>query len=230
MTSPSAALMPCPFDGGTEISFQADLGAGCRYKCECGVTTARYANEAAARAAWNRRSNPPAGQGAVPRTLSEFVNAPDDVKEKVGMEVVNAAIARQTAEQGTVLDPSVYDETDQHRTAPAAGAGELVERLREAMSRVGKMCSEGRPPKMRIPATPDDDDLFICNTIREAIAALSRPQGWKLVPMEPPDNFIEWLEHEMPSGTVISNARWWAPKIYRAMLSAAPNPDEEDNG
>lgn len=51
----------------------------------------------------------------------------------------------------------------------------LLERLRDVMARVGKMCCEGRPPAMSIPARPDrDDDLVICNAMREAAAELSR--------------------------------------------------------
>lgn len=45
----------------------------------------------------------------------------------------------------------------------------LLERLDDCMNRIGKMCKEGRPPKMRIPCTWDDDDIFIIATIREAI-------------------------------------------------------------
>ncbi len=54
---------------------------------------------------------------------------------------------------------------------------ELVAKLLESVERIGRMCSEGRPPKMRIPATPDDDDIFICTTIREAIASIAPVQG-----------------------------------------------------
>lgn len=50
----------------------------------------------------------------------------------------------------------------------------LIAKLQECQSRIGNMCSEGRPPKMSIPARPDyDDDLVICQTIRDTIAALS---------------------------------------------------------
>ena len=42
-------------------------------------------------------------------------------------------------------------------------------------------------------------------------------------------NFTEWLAREMPPGTVISDPRWWAPKIIRAFtdyrtLAEAANP------
>lgn len=43
---------------------------------------------------------------------------------------------------------------------------DLVERADEAMRRIGAMCSEGRGPRMSVPADhARDDDLFICDTI-----------------------------------------------------------------
>ncbi|MBO9717476.1 MAG: hypothetical protein J7507_11890 [Pseudoxanthomonas sp.] len=35
------------------------------------------------------------------------------------------------------------------------------------------------------------------------------------------DGFATWLEREMPPGTVISNPRWWATRILRAIYRAA---------
>lgn len=49
---------------------------------------------------------------------------------------------------------------------------ELIKRLRECTSRVGSMCSDGRPPRMSIPVRDDDDDIFITRTCMEAAAAL----------------------------------------------------------
>lgn len=37
-----------------------------------------------------------------------------------------------------------------------------------------------------------------------------------------PQAFTDWLCREMPPGTIISDPAWWAPKIARAMLAAAP--------
>jgi hypothetical protein len=50
----------------------------------------------------------------------------------------------------------------------------LIDRLAESNSRIGKMCSEHRTPRMTIPVQWDDDDFFICYTIREAIAEVQR--------------------------------------------------------
>ncbi len=49
----------------------------------------------------------------------------------------------------------------------------LRDRINEAMNRVGKMCSEGRPPRMSIPVSPNDDDTFINDTLRKCRAALA---------------------------------------------------------
>lgn len=44
-----------------------------------------------------------------------------------------------------------------------------MKRLDDARSRIGAMCSKGRPPSMSIPARPDvDDDLVICATLDAA--------------------------------------------------------------
>jgi len=51
---------------------------------------------------------------------------------------------------------------------------DLIQRLQECHDRICKMCREGRPPRMTIPARDDDDDLFISRTCREAAAALAR--------------------------------------------------------
>lgn len=47
-------------------------------------------------------------------------------------------------------------------------SGSLPERLAECRSRIGKMCSEGRPPKMSIPVQWNDDDFFINTTLKDA--------------------------------------------------------------
>lgn len=51
-------------------------------------------------------------------------------------------------------------------------SGTLIERLRECRKRIGKMCSEHRPPHMTIPVQWDDDDFFISVTLQDAIDAL----------------------------------------------------------
>ena len=53
----------------------------------------------------------------------------------------------------------------------------LSERLVEARSRIGKMCSEGRPPRMTIPVQYDDDDFYISTTLSDAQATIADLQG-----------------------------------------------------
>ncbi|MCP5020002.1 MAG: hypothetical protein GY938_32655 [Ketobacter sp.] len=49
-----------------------------------------------------------------------------------------------------------------------------MERLNEANSIIGKLCSDGRCPKMSIPVKDDDEDVFMCRTIKEAIDTITR--------------------------------------------------------
>jgi hypothetical protein len=54
-------------------------------------------------------------------------------------------------------------------------ADDLVMRLAEVRARIAVMCKDGRPPLMSIPADRErDDDLFICDTARDAGAELTR--------------------------------------------------------
>ena len=59
----------------------------------------------------------------------------------------------------------------------------LRERLDECRTRIGKMCSEGRPPRMCIPVQWDDDDFYISTTLADAQRALDALQAqlarWK---------------------------------------------------
>ena len=43
------------------------------------------------------------------------------------------------------------------------------------------------------------------------------PEGWQ--------QFNEWMHNEMPSGTIIGDAGWWASRIYKRFI-AAPKPEE----
>ncbi len=54
------------------------------------------------------------------------------------------------------------------------------------------------------------------------IEELKRIQSVEIAePVMVPDEFVAWLEREIPPGTVISNPKWWASKIYRAVIRAA---------
>lgn len=56
-------------------------------------------------------------------------------------------------------------------------SGTLIERLESCRERIGKMCSQGRPPHMTIPVQWDDDDFFISTTLQDAIAAQQSVQS-----------------------------------------------------
>jgi hypothetical protein len=53
----------------------------------------------------------------------------------------------------------------------------LDERLDNAKRRIGRMCSEGRPPHMTIPVQYDDDDFYISTTLSDAQATIADLQG-----------------------------------------------------
>ena len=50
----------------------------------------------------------------------------------------------------------------------------LLTRLDNCQRMIGKMCREGRPPKMTIPVQWNDEDFFITTTIKDAINELSK--------------------------------------------------------
>lgn len=83
----------------------------------------------------------------------------------------------------------------------------LITALRRSQSMIGKMCGEGRPPRMSIPVRPlDDEDVFICETINSAIDVLTHikspihatkasnekkeSKGLELVPIEPTKEMV----------------------------------------
>lgn len=83
----------------------------------------------------------------------------------------------------------------------------LIARLDDCQSRIGKMCSEHRGPRMSIPARPDyDDDLVICQTIRDTMEHLrqadqqAQPQVRELTDEEIAEAY--WSRH--PSGPAMT--------------------------
>lgn len=94
-------------------------------------------------------------------------------------------------------------------TAPPAspGAGELTQRIEESQARIGRMCHEGRPPKMSIPVRDSDDDVYITGTLVMCAAAitalreerdlhvrLSEDLKMALEPTPGLVNYVEWAK------------------------------------
>lgn len=52
--------------------------------------------------------------------------------------------------------------------------------------------------------------------LRRALATHPQPAAANGVP----ELFVQWLEREMPAGTIIGKPAWWAPKLARALRSA----------
>ena len=43
----------------------------------------------------------------------------------------------------------------------------LPERIKACKKMIGRMCREGKPPKMTIPVQWDDEDFYIVNTLKD---------------------------------------------------------------
>jgi hypothetical protein len=131
--------------------------------------------------------------------------------------------ASQPARRG-ILDPSVYDETDQHRTTatqrnidivfdgpPGPESGRLV----EVESPPGKSISFGQWVQR-------EDGYWVLRFVQSEKPAI--PEGWKLVPVEPTTAMML-----RGTGAFLSIGTSTARAIYRNMLAAAPSPDGNDN-
>jgi hypothetical protein len=110
------------------------------------------------------------------------------------------------------------------RLACSAPDEALIQRLQDCKRRISDMCKNGHPPKMSIPARPDhDDDLVICQTIDDAITALSAQGGEQSaemvsVPREPTKEMLEAAYNiDMNSDLAVTYR-----EVYQAMLFAAP--------
>lgn len=71
----------------------------------------------------------------------------------------------------------------------------LDERLDNAKRRIGRMCSEGRPPRMTIPVQYDDDDFYISTTLSDAQATIADLQGQ----VKEAQERLSLCEHELGS-------------------------------
>lgn len=54
---------------------------------------------------------------------------------------------------------------------------DLLTRLEECQRRIGKMCADGRCPRMSIPVRYDDDDFYINTTLRDAAEYYKSVEG-----------------------------------------------------
>jgi hypothetical protein len=55
----------------------------------------------------------------------------------------------------------------------------LLERLTQAQRMIGKMCADGRYPRMSVPAQASDEDVFISLTLGDA-AAMIKQLTWEV--------------------------------------------------
>lgn len=71
----------------------------------------------------------------------------------------------------------------------------LLERLRQAQAMIGKMCAEGRYPRMSVPVRAVDEDVFISLALRDA-AAMIKQLNWEV---ETISDFLD-KERKRPNG------------------------------
>jgi hypothetical protein len=64
----------------------------------------------------------------------------------------------------------------------------------------------------------DANDM--CEYALDAIAATLATHPQPAAAKDVPELFVQWLEREMPAGTIIGKPAWWAPKLARALRSA----------
>lgn len=55
----------------------------------------------------------------------------------------------------------------------------LLERLDKSRQIIGKLCSEGRPPKMTVPVQAYDEDIFMSVSIKDAMDELARLRAFE---------------------------------------------------
>jgi hypothetical protein len=72
----------------------------------------------------------------------------------------------------TIATPPAARATQETLEQRVRDSGDLLARLADCRSRIGKMCSERRGPRMTIPLQWDDDDFFIGVTLKDATEML----------------------------------------------------------
>lgn len=109
------------------------------------------------------------------------------------------------------------------RPAPSPSDVELEARANASIERIGKMCSELRPPKMSIPADRSrDDDLFIIDTIKDLLARMrgAAVPEWRDIKTDPPPSdgfFLAWSPQFPDMATC-----WRADIFHSARMPGTP--------
>lgn len=106
---------------------------------------------------------------------------------------------------------------------------ELELRFDECISRIGVMCSDGRPPKMSIPVQDDDDDIFISRTISDTIAALKRLERAEKDAERYKNALIDIEEYwnRSQNESAMRDACWHTIDVAHSALAAAKETEDE---
>lgn len=59
----------------------------------------------------------------------------------------------------------------------------LPDRMDKAAEMIGEMCKNGRPPKISLPVSADDEDVFITTTLQDAKAQLIKLSNFAAITM-----------------------------------------------
>lgn len=157
-------------DGKTHDGHNAvPMGCNC-YRADASPTEAQFNFCLGLLDSARQEMTPVPGEtAALCRAIDDFLHTgvvPDNC-EGLATETHRRGRCEVTAEELAADIPPVVPRPNNLQRAM------LVKRLREAQGMIGRMCSEGRPPKMSIPARPDhDEDLMICDVIRAAIEVI----------------------------------------------------------
>lgn len=101
----------------------------------------------------------------------------------------------------------------------------LIDRLKESVSRIGKMCSKGEPPSMTIPLHPFDDDFFITTTIQDAIDSLEAMPINVVFDAPPGLEPGRFVEVETDDGKSIDAGEWIerSDGLYALRITSLPS-------
>ncbi|PPU32112.1 hypothetical protein XspCFBP7912_13125 [Xanthomonas sp. CFBP 7912] len=132
------------------------------------------------------------------------------------------AITKNANAPATLSELRRYTTGDLSTAAQAgsAPAAVPVDGIREALSALADNWNDG--VKQLLVKNPGDtfpecDAIEGCaSDIRKLLATHPQPAAATGVP----ELFVQWLEREMPAGTIIGKPAWWAPKLARALRSA----------
>jgi len=84
---------------------------------------------------------------------------------------------------------------------------DIVARLRKIREMIGAMCADGRPPRMSIPARPDDDEDIVISDAADDAADLIDQQAARIKELE---RDAEWYCNDTAATEINSDSFYWS--------------------